>query len=307
LEVSVRSRLLPVLILAASFPSPACRRAAGPAPAEPVPVLRYGPAREIARIADPRIDESSGLAASIRHPDAFWTHNDSGDSARVFLIDRGGRTLGVAHLEGVTALDWEDIASYRAGGEGWILVADVGDNARRRETGVLHLLREPVIRIPGEGEEAPVVEVAPDSEIRFRYEDGPRDCEAVAVDPTESTIYLLSKELAVSRIYSLPIPAPGSEGPRVARFVAEVRLPYPNAMDISPDGRRAVVLTYGDAHEFTRAEGEPWARAFSRAPRAVKAPPRPQGEAICYGPDGRTLYLTSENAHQPLWEIPVVE
>lgn len=303
----MRSRLLPALILAASFLSPACRTAVGPALPETGAPLQYGPARELARIADPRIDESSGLAASVRYRDAFWTHNDSGDSARLFLIDRSGRTLGVVRLEGTTAFDWEDIASYRSGGEGWILVADVGDNSRRREYGVLHLLREPEIRVPGEGEEAPVVEVAPDSQIRFRYEDGPRDCEAVAVDPTESAIYLLSKELAVSRIYSLPIPAPGSEGPHVAGFVAEVRLPYPNAMDISPDGRRAVVLTYGDAHEFSRAAGEPWSRAFSRAPRAVKAPVRPQGEAVCYGPDGRTLYLTSENAHQPLWEIPVVE
>ncbi|MBN2339286.1 MAG: hypothetical protein JXP48_12170 [Acidobacteria bacterium] len=303
----MRSRRLLTLILAASFLSPACRTAAGPALPEPGPAPQYGPARELARILDPRIDESSGLTASVRYRDAFWTHNDSGDSARVFLIDRRGRTLGVVRLEGVTAFDWEDIASYRAAGEGWILVADVGDNSRRRETGVLHLLREPVIRVPGEGEEAPILEVEPDLEIRFRYEDGPRDCEAVAVDATESAIYLLSKELVACRVYSLPVPPPGSAGPHVARFVAEIRLPYPNAMDISPDGRRAVVLTYGDAHEFTRAEGEPWARAFSRAPRVIKAPVRPQGEAICYGPDGRTLYLTSENAHQPLWEIPVVE
>ncbi len=303
----MRSRLLLTMVLAVALLPPACRTAVGPTLPAPGAPLQYGPARELARIADPRIDESSGLAASVRYRDAFWTHNDSGDSARVFLIDRGGRTLCVVHLEGVKALDWEDIASYRAGGEGWILVADVGDNSRRRETGVLHLLREPEIRVPGEGEEAPILEVEPDLAIRFRYEDGPRDCEAVAVDATESAIYLLSKELVTCRVYSLPIPPPGSAGPHVARFVAEVRLPFPNAMDISPDGRRAAVLTYGDAYLFTRAEGEPWARAFSRAPRAVKAPIRPQGEAICYGPDGRTLYLTSENAHQPLWEIPVIE
>jgi len=307
LEVYVRSRLILTLALAVVLLPTACRTTVRPAPPEPVAPLQYGPARELALIADPRIDESSGLAASIRYRDAFWTHNDSGDSARIFLIDQGGRTRGVVHLEGVAALDWEDIASYRSGGEGWILVADVGDNSRRRETSILYLLREPEIPVPGKGEEAPILEVEPDFEIRFRYEDGPRDCEAVAVDATESAIYLLSKELVTCRMYSLPIPAAGSAGPHVARFVAEVRLPFPTAMDISPDGRRAVVLTYGDAYLFSRAEGEPWARAFSRAPRAVKAPARPQGEAICYGPDGWTLYLTSENAHQPLWEIPVVK
>jgi hypothetical protein len=78
-------------------------------------------------------------------------------------------------------------------------------------------------------------------------------------------------------------------------------------MDISPDGMRAVVLTYGDAYEYAREKGETWARAFSREPRLIKAPVRRQGESVCYGTDGRNLYLTSENAHQPLWEIPFVE
>jgi hypothetical protein len=34
-------------------------------------------------------------------------------------------------------------------------------------------------------------------------------------------------------------------------------------------------------------------------------PRRRQGESICYGPDGKTLYLTSEQLPTPLWEVPV--
>jgi hypothetical protein len=33
-------------------------------------------------------------------------------------------------------------------------------------------------------------------------------------------------------------------------------------------------------------------------------PLRRQGESICYGPDGRSLYLTSEKLPTPLIEIP---
>src|SRR5581483_4478856 len=37
-------------------------------------------------ITDPRIDESSGLAASRRHPGIVYTFNDSGGSPRVFAL-----------------------------------------------------------------------------------------------------------------------------------------------------------------------------------------------------------------------------
>jgi hypothetical protein len=36
-------------------------------------------------------------------------------------------------------------------------------------------------------------------------------------------------------------------------------------------------------------------------------PQRRQGETVCYGPDGKTLYLTSEFAPTPLFEVPVAQ
>ena len=59
----------------------------------------------------------------------------------------------------------------------------------------------------------------------------------------------------------------------------------------------------GPAFEFTRKPGETWKDAFSRVPRTLAMPVRVQGEAICYGRDGRSLYLTSERRPTPLWEV----
>ena len=72
---------------------------------------------------------------------------------------------------------------------------------------------------------------------------------------------------------------------------------------LSADGRRAIVVTYGPAYEFTRREGESWAKTFARGGRRLNMPLRSQGESICYGPDGKTLYLTSERLPTPLWQI----
>jgi hypothetical protein len=66
------------------------------------------------------------------------------------------------------------------------------------------------------------------------------------------------------------------------------------------------VLTYGDAMEFTRQAEETWAQGFARPGRPVRMPPRRQGESICYGPDGRTLYLTGEQRPTPLLQVPAL-
>src|SRR5438477_556362 len=57
-------------------------------------------AHKICDLPDERIDESSGLAASRKYPGCLWTHNDSGDSARLFLLDAQGKTLSEVDVQG---------------------------------------------------------------------------------------------------------------------------------------------------------------------------------------------------------------
>jgi hypothetical protein len=265
----------------------------------------YDQPRELSKLKDDRVNESSGIAASIRYKDMFWTHNDSGDSARIFLINKGGETLAIVAIKGVAAIDWEDIASFKRGEDGYILIADTGNNARLRQNGILYIIREPLIPMNPDNKEAPIIEVEPERSLSFQFEDGPHDCEAVAIDPTESTIYLVNKERAECKVYSMPLPSKESKEPNIAKAIATLKMPYVTAMDISPDGLHSVILTYTDAYSFDRANGETWMQAFSREPHIIKAPPRKQGESICYGADGKSLYLTSENTNQPFWEIPV--
>jgi hypothetical protein len=62
-------------------------------------------------------------------------------------------------------------------------------------------------------------------------------------------------------------------------------------------------VTYLLALEYPREETETWAQAFAKEPRIIQVPPRTQGEAICYGLDSRTLYLTSEQLPAPLFKV----
>ena len=277
-----------------------------PAPGQP-PSIPYGPARKLGNLANQRIEESSGLAPSRRHPGWFWTHNDSGGEPRIYLFDSKGRDLGSYLLAGIRAYDWEDVASFESEGKDYLLLCDVGNNGRAAGVQILHLVEEPALD-PKRGLESRPLPVA--QTIYFSYQDDHRDCEAVAVDPTDKTILFVSKERGMEcYAYALGWPKddPDSKSAVVARLIATLKIPPATAMDVSPDGRRAVVLSYGNAYEYTRIANEDWGKAFSRPPREITMPVRVQGESICYGPDGKTLYLTSEKLPTPLWEIRAEE
>lgn len=281
-----------------SLPDPSSV-APGKTAAVPVPII-YEPGREVARLANPGIIESSGLAASRIQEGIFWTHNDSGGKPVLFAFNREGEDLGAYELKGATAVDWEDMASFSVGQKRYLLVADVGDNIEQRKSYTLYFVEEPAVRArPGKPLSLSVV-----MRVDFTYEDGPHNCESVAVDPVRMEILLVSKVGSGGcKMYVLPLPRQKLVRNAVAKAVGALQIPTTTAMDISPDGLRAVVLTYGDAYEYARRAGEDWKAAVSRAPRTIAMPRRTQGEAICYGLNGRTLYLTSEMAPSPLLEV----
>ena len=287
--------LLERLFATALILTPTSATSAEPASADR-PIL-YGKPKFLAELESQKILESSGLAISRQRAGVIWTHNDSGDTPRIFAFDQRGRHWGEFAVFGAKAIDWEDMASFIYREKACILLGDVGDNPRRRKHGTLYLVAEP----------AHTDAVAHTiGSIRYTYEDGPRDCEAVAVDPTSNTLLLASKAIFECSVYRLKIPEPLDTELHTANRIARIPLPLVTSMDVSTDGRRAIVLTYGNAYEYRRRPAESWQTAFSRQPSTVLTPTRRQGESICYGHDGKTLYLTSEKAPTPLWQIPFV-
>lgn len=263
--------------------------------------VAYGPGRTLALLANEVVDESSGLACSRRLDGAFWTHNDSGGNAEVYLFDRAGRDLGACRLEGVDAFDWEDMASFTRDGKDYLLVGDCGNNGLAATIHVLYLIEEPKADLKTGVQEStvPVVQT-----IFLSFEDDHRDCEALAVDTTSNCIYLATKQREGGTLmYELPWSKIEAKKAASAKRIATLAIPPATAMDISPDGRRAVILSYGDAYEFQREENESWRQAFARPARRIVVPERIQGESICYGRDGKTLYLTSEKRPTPLIEV----
>ncbi|MEO1237882.1 MAG: hypothetical protein AAFX76_13945 [Planctomycetota bacterium] len=280
--------------------------AAGCVHAQPGPPA-YEPMREVGRVAHPAIDESSGLAASRLNPGYLWTHNDSGDSPRLFLLKPTGELALEYRVDLPRAIDWEDMAAFELDGEHVLLVGDVGDNQARRSRLTLWLIPEPLYDPAQRFIQPPTIGAA--RKLDFTFADGPQDCESVAFDPVTRTLILVTKVdprknlFTTAGVYLWPLPDEDPDEPVVLERAADLTLRITVAADVSPDGSRCVVATYGDAWEYPRKPEETWAQAFAEPPHHVPLGPRGQSEAIAYSHDGGSLFLTAEGVNKPLWGV----
>lgn len=264
-------------------------------------------------IVDPELDEISGLAASRTHPDTLWVHNDGGNAPVLYAIGKRGGLVARFRVTGVANTDWEDIAAFDLGGRHYLLIADTGDNGGLRHSAQLHVVEEPATLADGT--------LTPVWSIAFRWPDGPRDCEAVAVDAARGEVLLVSKKHRPPELFVLPLrprkagvqvaqrigalagvpepdPAELRDNPRASRILHEV-----TAADLAPDGRRLAVLTYSELLVYTRRGDEGWAQATARRPLVHPLPWLPQAEALGWTTGGQALYATGEGLPEPLFYL----
>jgi len=266
-------------------------------------------------VLDGKLDEISGIAASGRFPDTFWVIQDGGNDALLHAISRRGSRLATVRVAGVHNTDWEDIAAFTWQGKHWLLIPDTGDNGGMRRTLQLHVVPEPDL-VDGS-------QVRPAWSIAFRWPDGPRDCEAVAVDVAAGEVLLISKKRNPHELFSLPLhPTAGLQtATRIALLAPPANLSnntaddsadargralgrQATAADLSPDGRTLAVLTYDRLLLYPRKPGEAWANAVTRAPRTIALPWLQQAEAVAWLPDGKGLLATGEFSPAPLVYLP---
>jgi hypothetical protein len=252
-----------------------------PASAQEVPG-----AEVVLRLRDPRIVEASGLAVSRRHPGVLWTHNDSGDPARLFAVGADGRTRAVLTLAGVEARDWEALAAGRDDhGRPALLVGDIGDN-----NGVWPDVS--VYRVPEPARLADATVAA--SRYRLRYPDGSHNAEALLVDPRNNRLYVATKAEAGAGLYQAPAGL-RSDRPNVLRRVAGVP-PIVTDGAFAPDGRSFVLRDYQRAFVYTT----PGHRVG-----AFDLPLQFQGESIAVSADARSVLVGSEGFDSDVWRVPL--
>lgn len=264
-------------------------------------------------VTNSQLDEISGLAASHIHDDVLWVHNDSENKARLYAISRRGRLIAKFDIEGAKNIDWEDLASFTLNDKHYLLLADTGDNAGRRRDFYLHVFEEPETLKNGT--------LKPAWSIHGRWPDGPRDCEAVAVDAQQGEVLLISKKRVPPELFSLPLANPHGQlrearrigrlqgvpqtsealrekNPKLAALFSQV-----TSADISPDRSTLAVLTYGSVLFYRRNAHETWADAVAHTPETHDVPLIPQAEALGWSAGGAGLYATGESRPAPIFYL----
>lgn len=260
-------------------------------------------ARRTGFFANRLLTESSGVAVSRRFRGVLWTQNDGGNAPLLFATDTAGRDLGAFRVRGADDVDWEDIAlgpcgDPAAGAQACLYIADTGDNKENRKSVAIWRVPEPD---PASARSGAMPETVEAERLAFRYPDGAHDVEAVWVAPS-GDVHLVTKGRSGGvRHFLLRAGLWGGRGKATAELVQSLPIDRAGRADrlvtgaaLSPDGRRVVVRTYGEAFFFTvGADGR------------LVVPPRPlacnlgglelQGEGVAWL-DGERLVLTSERA-----------
>lgn len=284
------------------------------------PAHAFQPAQLLFTFADSRITESSGLATSSRLDGVVFTHNDSGDDARFFAVDRRGATLATYQIPGPRPSDWEDMARGPADdGTSSLFFGDIGGNFPRVET-VVTRVAEPT---PDPAVREVTASTAPGARFRLTYPDGPHDAEALFVHPVTGQLFLVTKAglgptTGIAAVYAAPQPLRADATNELSR-IGEVILgatgtdPTFNVFgpagelavtgaDMAPDGSRVILRTYTDAYEYPVPPAGSVADAFAPGVRPVRTalPVTRQGEGVAYTRDGRSLLISSEKNDQPV-------
>ena len=223
---------------------------------------------------DPAIVEASALVVQ---DGLFLTTNDSGDTGRVFAVDRSGNTVGVTHW----SADPTDTEALAPGGHGFVWVGDIGDNDARRSS--VDIARIPV----GRGDRT-----VPATTYRLTYPDGATDAETLLRDPTTGHLYIASKNVFGGLLYAVPEHLDPTGDNRL-KVVGRV-LPVATDGSFFPDGRHLVVRNYSTAVVYAWPSLHPVG--------SFPLPAQQQGEGIAVADDGK-VYVSSEGLRSPVLEV----
>ncbi len=264
------------------------------------------------------LNEASGITRSGYSNDIFWLINDGGDEPFIYAVNRQGKDLGRYYINGIDNRDWEDISSFTLDGQNYLIIADTGDNDSIHKHSFLYIIKEP-IRTDNNSNKLTRLKLS--WRIRFQYQNGPRDCESIAVDTANNRILLLSKRTVPAVMYELPLKP--NKKRRLLKAIPIAKLSnipqpefffiltnpiwgqyasQPTAMDISLDGMELAVLTYKFGYIYQRNDEQSWEQALMTPPKVFYLPKLTQAEALSFDINN-DIFITSEKTHAPLYLI----
>ncbi len=234
-----------------------------------------------------KLEEASGLAASFNNPGYFWTINDSGNPAEVFLIDDHANIKLVCQLTKATNRDWEEIRIGSDNGKHYLYVADIGDNKAEYDLKFIYRFEEPLFQ------KRKKIAINDIDTLIIKMPDGKRDTESVMIDPLTQDLYMLSKREDSISLYLKRYPFLKD----TLVFDKVLKMPFHNIVsgDISADGQEILLKTYDKIFYWKKSGEASISELLAKEPIELPYKPEKQGEAIAWASDGSGFYTLSES------------
>jgi hypothetical protein len=249
--------------------------------------MSWGPANEL-----------SGIAASQKNPGVLWTHNDSGDTERIFATNTSGKLLGTYVKSSNKAVDWEDIAvgPGPTTGTKYVYIGSIGGNGGRHSL-VAYRVAEPSVSLSQSAGNRSLSGVVA---LKMHYPGTENhNAEAMLVDPMNHDIYIFTKTSeGVSRVYRYPGSAQNASIDYALQFVTQLQFPAAvTAGDFAPNGTQFIIKGYSWSILFQRPSGSSMTQAL--AGTRCNTPLGP-GEALGFAADNSGYYTVQEGDSPPL-------
>lgn len=239
-----------------------------------------------------RLNEVSGLSASVTNRDMLWALNDSGNEAEVYLIDRETNIKQTYVLKGVKNRDWEEIAVGRGPdpSKHYVYVGDIGDNMAVYPYKYIYRFEEPKFD-PGVTDKK--VDITNFETLVFSLSDQQRDTEAFFIDPKTGDLYIISKWKTPVDLYMIKA-ADMMSDTAVAQRLGTLPFSTVVAADFNRDGSELLIKTLGDVYYWKRDATTSVQAMLQEKGISLPYDREPQGESVAWSVSGDGYYTLSE-------------
>jgi len=237
------------------------------------------------------IKENSGMV--YYGNEKAWFIEDHGNDDVIYQVGFNGDLLKELRVKNAKNNDWEDLTQDP---EGNIYIADIGNNNNKRKDLRIYKIPNPEIE-PGDKIDAEVIHFSYPEQKKFPPKKSDLIYDAEAIFYRNDFLYIITKNRAVpfsgkALIYKIP----AKKGKHTATLIGEFTpcetagICQVTSAEISPDGKKIVLLGYGFLWVFTDFTSDDFTKGNLKT---IDLGATTQIESVCFK-DNNTLLISDE-------------
>ncbi len=238
------------------------------------------------------LDESSAVEITTKS-DLIWTLQDSGNEAELYALDQSGNIANTITISNVKNNDWEDLTSDE---DGNLYIGDFGNNDNDRKNLSIYKINASDLN-KKEASVSQTISFYYPEQTEFPPKKSNRIFDAESFSYINNNFYIFTKNRSskfdgTTQLYRVP----NQPGNHAAKLLGDFKTCgiykrcAVTSADISPDGKKAVLLTADKVFVFENFKDDNF---LSGTPTTIELNHFSQKEGVCFK-DNNTVFITDE-------------